>query len=233
MKFLALIVARSGSKGLPGKNLANLGGKPLLQWTLNFTKELVDANLIDDAFLSTDCPNMAKLAYNINQIKCPELRPPHLSGDHAKTSDVAKYTLQYLDSHQQKKYDYILLLQATSPFREIQTISKLISTAKTTVPDSVITCRKLEGVYETYLYRKQGANSLTTVSTRSMAQQYRRQDAAEVYLRSGNAYLTSVSYLFRKSHFVAENTNFVEVSQREAVNIDSRIDLELANRLIS
>ena len=232
MKCLALIVARGGSKGLPGKNLANLGGKPLLQWTLSFAKELKAAKLIDDAFLSTDCADMAQLADSISQIQCPELRPPHLSDDHAKTTDVAKYALQYLKSHQQKTYDYILLLQATSPFRNIQTISKLISSATTDSPDSVITCRKLEGVYEPYLYRKQGDGNLTTVSTRSMRTQYRRQDAADVFLRSGNAYLTKVSYLLTEGQFVAQNTKFVEVSDREAVNIDSQIDLELANSLI-
>ena len=230
LKILALVVARKGSKGLPGKNLANLGNRPLIKWSIEFTEMLIDEAIVSDAFLSTDSFEMARQARNTS-IFCPELRPANLSGDFAKISDVAKNVLRYYETEFDKTFDYLFLLQATSPFRQINTFLKMKQIAEETGTNSVITCKLLNGVFEPYLYlASNSSGELEQVSERNLDGTHRRQDAKEIYLRTGTGYLTKTKYLFSSSKFYDSKPCFVLVDDRQSTNIDSQLDLDMARR---
>jgi len=113
MKTLVVIPARSGSKGLPDKNIKVLNGKPLIHYSIEVAQQIFDN---EDICISTDSDKYIKIAEKTG-LRIPFVRPETLSTDNATTQDVL---LHCLDFYEQKGvfYDYILLLQPTSPFRE-------------------------------------------------------------------------------------------------------------------
>jgi CMP-N,N'-diacetyllegionaminic acid synthase len=114
LRILALIPARSGSKGLPGKNVLNFSGKPLIEWSISAAKH---ANYIDDVLVSTDSQNIADIAKNAGA-NVPFLRPFELSTADASIVDVIKHVWKTYLTSDGKNFDYVVLLQPTSPLRD-------------------------------------------------------------------------------------------------------------------
>ena len=111
--ILALIPARGGSKGIPGKNITPLGSKPLIAFTI---ESAIAADCFDDVVVSTDDRSIADIAI-LYGASVPFMRPPSLADDYAKTIDAEIHALRTLSS-MGKKYDILVLLQPTSPFRQ-------------------------------------------------------------------------------------------------------------------
>lgn len=111
--ILALILARGGSKRLPGKNMKPIGGKPMIAWTVAAAK---NSKYIDRIILSTDSNDIASAAQNAGA-EIPFKRPPELATDTASAIDVALHAINWLKDNERKHYDYLLLLQPTSPLR--------------------------------------------------------------------------------------------------------------------
>ena len=112
-KILAIIPARGGSKGLPDKNIKLLYGKPLIGWTISQAKA---SKYIDEIFVTTDCLKIADVAEQFG-IKVPFLRPKELATDSASSMDVVDHVLSYF-KEEGKHFDYIILLEPTSPLRK-------------------------------------------------------------------------------------------------------------------
>ncbi len=123
-KIIAVVTARGGSKGLPGKNIRPLCGKPLIVWTLEHAKKSV---YIDDVFVSTDSSEIVEICEQCG-VSVPHLRPAHLATDDASSVDVVKFTLDYLQG-EGFFYDYVLLLQPTSPLRKDSDLDAIIEFA--------------------------------------------------------------------------------------------------------
>lgn len=121
-KILAIIPARGGSKGLPRKNIKPLLGKPLIGWSIEQAKK---SKYIDEIFISTDSQEIAAIAVGFG-IKVPELRPAELASDAAPSSGFVLHTIQYYRQKGQE-FDYILLLEPTSPMRKKEDIDNAIS----------------------------------------------------------------------------------------------------------
>lgn len=121
-KILAIIPARGGSKGLPGKNIRTLGGKPLIGWTIEQAKR---SNYIDEIFISTDSKEIADIAESFG-VKVPELRPSDIATDSAPSSAFVLHTIN-LYRKRGAEFDYILLLEPTSPLRKRTDIDSAIS----------------------------------------------------------------------------------------------------------
>ncbi len=118
---LAIIPARGGSKGLPGKNIKNLNGKPLINWTI---EQALKCPLIDDIHVSTDSKEISEIAQTL--IPVDFLRPEYLSTDTTDVVDVALYVLDYYEKNFNKTYDILVLLEPTSPLRQATDISDAI-----------------------------------------------------------------------------------------------------------
>lgn len=121
-KILAIIPARGGSKGLPGKNIKMLCGKPLIGWTIEQAKKSV---YIDEIFISTDSDEIAEVAESFG-VKVPSLRPTELATD---ASPSSAFVLHTINLYRKKgiEFDYILLLEPTSPLRKKGDIDNAIS----------------------------------------------------------------------------------------------------------
>ena len=136
MKVLAIIPARGGSKGIPGKNLKKLGGKPLLYWPIDSALKVKG---IDKIVVSTDDNKIkeAALARGVDVVD----RPDHLAGDRSLVIDAIRYTVDELEKIGQN-YDIIVLLECTSPFKNVEHIERSIDLIKTRKADSVTTFKE-------------------------------------------------------------------------------------------
>ena len=120
--FLSIIPARAGSKGLKQKNLKELCGKPLVCWSIDAG---LKSKYIDEVMVSTDDYQIAEVAKTYGA-KVPFIRPKFLSKDTTPTFDVIEHAVQYYKSELKKEFDYIVLLEPTSPLREIEDIDNSI-----------------------------------------------------------------------------------------------------------
>ena len=120
-RLLAIIPARGGSKRLPGKNTAKLGGKPLISWTIDAAHLVPE---IDEIIVSTEDPKIAEIAQDYGA-NVPFVRPMFLSTDNARSVDVVTHALNYFSKIKQP-FDYVILLQPTSPFRDSRDIRNAI-----------------------------------------------------------------------------------------------------------
>ncbi len=123
-RILAVITARGGSKGLPGKNIRELNGLPLIAYTINSAKK---SKYLDRIFVSTDSGEIAAISEKYG-IKVPELRPKRLAEDNTSSVDVLLYTLDLCEKVD-NYYDYMMLLEPTSPLRRDTDIDSIIEIA--------------------------------------------------------------------------------------------------------
>ena len=127
-KIIAIIPARGGSKGIPGKNIKQICGKPLIAWTI---KQALSSRYIDEVFVSTDSKKIATVSKKYGA-GVPFLRPAKYALDSSPTSDAVIHTLDTFEA-MGKKFDYLMVLEPTSPLRkrnDIDSSIKLIATGK-------------------------------------------------------------------------------------------------------
>src|SRR5690606_35310248 len=133
MKVLGIIPARGGSKGVPGKNIRPLNGKPLIVYTI----EAALASRLTDVIVSTDDDAIANVAREAGA-NVPFRRPAELSGDSARSIPVAQHALKFMEEVNNTVYDAIMLLQPTAPFRTVEDINCALDILEATGADSVI-----------------------------------------------------------------------------------------------
>ena len=118
-KVVAVIPARGGSKGIPGKNLYEINGKPLVQLAVELAQS---HSAVDEVYITTDCEEIYSLSQQLG-VSTPELRPSHLSRDNSTTVDVVKYLVE---NGLLEQDDVLLLLQPPSPLRKLKHLNDII-----------------------------------------------------------------------------------------------------------
>lgn len=226
MRVLGLIPARGGSKGIPGKNLADLGGLKLLEWT---THAALGSSLTATV-LSTDDPAIARCGRETG-IEVPFLRPAELASDSALAIDVALHALGQLDSAEAASYDALMLLQPTSPFRTVEDINEAIALMSRTGADSVISVVDVGGHHPARMKRIVG-NRLVNPPFAEAVENQPRQELEPLFIRSGAIYLTRIATLRRRS-FMGSDARALVLPAERSVNIDTRLDLLLARAIIA
>jgi CMP-N,N'-diacetyllegionaminic acid synthase len=220
--FLAIIPARGGSKRLPNKNILPLLDKPLIHYSINAAKE---SKYIDEIALSSDSKNILSIAkeYEIMTIK----RPDTLASDTAGSYEVVEHVIKQL-----KSYDFIVLLQPTSPLRTAQHIDEAIELLKTKNADAVISVSESE---HSPLWSNKIDESLSMenfideeISTK------RSQDLPTYYRLNGAIYICNTQQLLKEKEFLfKENIFAYMMEQKHSVDIDTLIDFKLAEFLLS
>lgn len=217
-KVLALIPARGGSKGIPGKNIKDLAGKPLLAYTIESAKQ---CTLIDCILVSTDSRKIAEVAERYGA-KIPFLRPDFLAADTSKTIDAVCYTLDKL-AEAGETYDYLVLLQPTSPLRNSEDIEGAIYLAVESgrdvvsvseVNDSPILMRKCDE-----------SGKLTPLFHENST--VRRQDMPVYYRVNGSVYVNEIRNLSEETSFNDNPVGYIMPKER-SVDIDEPVDFEVA-----
>jgi CMP-N,N'-diacetyllegionaminic acid synthase len=222
VKVLGIIPARKNSKSIPSKNVALLCGKPLIEYTFGAAKESAWLNRI---VCSTDCPQVRELAerHSIEAIE----RPEHLAQDETPMIPVLQHALSVAG----ESYDAVMLLQPTCPMRRKDEIDGAVMLMKATEASSVIS------------YVDVGANHparmAILINQRVPYPAWGRglrwankQDLPQVYIRSGDIYLTRTEVLLG-GDLVGENPRAYLIPAERHLNIDTPRDLELAEFLLS
>lgn len=143
MRALGVITARAGSKGIPGKNLKLLRGKPLLAYTIEAAQH---AGVFDRLVLSTDDPAAADLARSLG-CDVPFMRPADLAQDHTPHLPVMQHVVGWLRQHEQYEADAVMILQPTSPLRRPEDIQASLDLLERTGADSVISVSDVPSHY--------------------------------------------------------------------------------------
>ena len=221
MKYLFVIPARGGSKGIPGKNIKLLGNKPLIHYSIEYARLFADDQ---DICVTTDSDEIATCALEIGY-KCSFLRPNHLATDKAGSYEVVQHALSLFDNLG-KPYDAVVLLQPTSPFREKQHLKEMLSLLSPKNDMIVSVCEAKGNPYynlfeentEGYLKVSKGEGCFT-----------RRQDVPPVYEYNGSIYVVSAESLRTKSAFRDfKAIKKYEMSEAYSIDLDTPTDWQRA-----
>lgn len=224
MKPLVIIPARGGSKGIPHKNIKPLAGKPLIYYSIDCARQLVDDI---DICVSTDDPEIIKCVEDYG-LKVPFVRPEELATDTAGTYEVLLHALDYYE-RQSRHYDLVILLQNTSPFRTASHVKEALSLYNSDV-DMVVSviespanpyCNIFEEDNEGYLHISKGEGNI-----------WRRQDAPKVYQYNGAIYIMNAETLkHTHMHKMQKRVKYV-MDELSSIDLDTMWDWQMAEMII-
>lgn len=222
LRVLALITARGGSKGLPGKNIRPAGGKPLLAWTVEAAR---GSRYCDRVVISTDDEAIAEAAL-AHGCEVPFMRPAQLATDTSSSMDVVMHALQALPG-----FDLLLLLQPTSPLRtsaDIDAACELLLAQQAPACVSVTPAR--ESPYWMYSV---GPDQALKPVVELPAGITRRQDLPLAYSLNGGVYLARTTWLQESRSFVTPQTVALVMPANRSLDIDTLEDFEAFTRAMN
>lgn len=218
MKVLGIMPVRSGSKGLPGKNIRVLNGRPLMEWA---GMALLNSKGIDRAICSTDDILMADVARNIG-LEVPFLRPKNLADDEAKVVDVICHALEFF-SKKGEYYSHVALVQATSPTVSHVDIEAAINIAKTEKVDTVISGYEVSSHHPNLMFTV-GANNRCAWYCDDKQEESRRQDFSKIYIRTGLVYIVKADLVAVNKTIYGPEIGYILVEEDRSIAIDVEND---------
>lgn len=221
-KILAVVVARGGSKGIPRKNIKDLCGKPLLAYTLGAAQK---SRLLTRTLVSTDDQEIADVS---KQYGCevPFLRPSELAQDKSTAIPVIQHALQWVKEASGEVYDYVMILQPTSPFRTAQDIDECIEKIVDTGADSVMSMVELTDFSTKKLKKIEDDVIVPLVEDEGKVSAFRDADV-KVYKRNCAIYLTKVECILQNDLFGKISRPYIMPADR-SLDINVPLDFELA-----
>lgn len=223
MTTVAFIPARGGSKGVPGKNVKLIAGKPLLAWSIEQAKS---ASLIDKIVVSTDCPEIAACARQYGA-EVPFMRPADISGDTATTESAMLHYCEWL-SARGEKFDNFLLVQATSPIRAAGRFDDAIRFFEAEQFNSLLTV--------TPSHRFFWKNPSAPEASYDFMKRPRRQDIPESdrrYMETGSFYITRWDDLVSTRNRLCGKVGMYITPEEESYEIDSLVDFKVCESIMS
>lgn len=214
-KILGLITARGGSKGLPGKNIKSAFGKPLIAWTIEAAQK---SKMIDRLVLSSDDDQIIKIAKKWG-CEVPFIRPSKFASDTASSIEVAMHALEKIPG-----YDYLIILQPTSPLRnEIDIDSSIKLILENHAPTCVSLCESSESPYLMHTIKKNG--SIQKILP-DMDKAKRRQDLPQTYILNGAIFIANIKWFKEYKTFISEETIGYLMPLDRSIDIDDFEDFE-------
>lgn len=231
-KVLALVPARQGSKGLPGKNIRQLGGKPLLAWPIAAAR---GSRYVDRVVISTDSPEFAVLAVEAGA-EAPFLRPAVLAGDTASSVDVILHAIDFLEASGER-FEYVVLLEPTSPLTESSDIDRALEMlfAQRTVADSIVGITAHVSAHPAFAVSRASSGLISPHASPDFGALPRRQDIAPLYALDGSLYASSVASIRERRSFYHDRTLSYVTPRWKSFEVDDLLDFicieaVLANR---
>jgi CMP-N,N'-diacetyllegionaminic acid synthase len=224
LRVLGLVPARSGSKGVPGKNTRCLGGRPLLVHT---ALAAVSAERLSAVVLSTDSQEIADLGLGAG-LEVPFIRPDHLALDDTPSLPVVQHAIDALAAGG-REFDAVCLLQPTSPIRPEGLIDACIDRLATSDADSVVTVRPLPDEHHPAWAFVEDLDGALRLYDGSPEPTIRRQDLAPAFVRDGAVYVTRVDVIIGGSLYGRRTLGVV--GPEHGINIDSEHDWARAEAL--
>lgn len=227
MGNIAIIPARSGSKGLVDKNIIDLAGKPLMYYTINAALE---SGCFDEVVVSTDSQKYAAIAKKCGAA-APFLRSSDTSGDRADSWSVVKEVLSGYEKFG-KKYDYAALLQPTSPLRNAEDIRNAFQKLNNVKANAVVSITEVEHPVQ-WCFTLENDNMMDAFA-KSPYSRMRRQDLQKHYRENGAIYIVDAKKIMNSEYdFYADRCVGYIMSQKNSVDIDTASDLFVAEAIMN
>ncbi|MEE9409079.1 MAG: acylneuraminate cytidylyltransferase family protein [Polaribacter sp.] len=216
MKVLAIIPARGGSKGIPRKNVVNFLGKPLIQWSI---EAALKSKVITDIAVSSDDDDILQEAKKNDSIIAIK-RPLELAQDSSRTEPVLAHVLETLKP---ENYDYLILLQPTSPLRTFEDIDLAFSILKDAKADSLISVCSLG--YHPYKSFKVDENGFLEGIINNDFPFSPRQELPITYRANGAIYIIRIKSFLKNKSLLTDKTIHFKMNIEKSLDIDTEADI--------
>lgn len=226
MHVLALITARGGSKGLPGKNILPLAGKPLIAWTIEAALNSRVSNLV---IVSTDDEEIAQVSRQYGA-EVPFLRPAELAQDDSDHISVVVHAIRWLEQNRKQVPDYVMLLQPTSPLRTAEDIDAAVQIAEEHEATAVVSVCEMK--QHPYLARSISEEGTLQEFVPAGLEYLRRQAFPSAYSINGAIYLNRSDSILRDRTFFPSDTYPYIMPAERSLDIDSAWDLHLTELIL-
>ena len=225
MNNLCTICARSGSKGVPNKNIKKIAGKPLIQHTIEQAKK---SKVFSDIIVSSDCKKILKIAekLGVHTLK----RTNQLSKDFVGKVDVIRDAAIKAQKMLDKKFDNVIDLDVTSPLRQVSDIHNSFKKFQNGNYQNLITgCVARKNPYFNMIEIKK---NVLSISKRTNKKIYSRQKSPQVFEMNASIYIWKNKALMNKSNLVTSKTAFYEMPEESSIDIDTMLDWKIVSFLM-
>ena len=226
MKILGIIPARGGSKGVPGKNIKMLAGKPLLQYTTDIA---LQCDLLEKVIVSSDDDTIIQVALGLG-VDIPFKRPFNLAEDKSPMLLVIQHALEFFKD-MSIEFDAVCLLQVTSPMRSLDFLNAALKKFNKSNTDSLVSVREVPHEYNPHWTFTCNENEYLNVATGEKEIVGRRQDLPKAFHRDGSIYITKTAVILDNNSLYGKTTTYIENKESSFVNIDNLEDWQKAEKL--
>jgi CMP-N-acetylneuraminic acid synthetase len=224
-QFLCVVPARGGSKRLPRKNILEIGGKPMISYSI---QAALEADLFDRVYVATDDETIASTAREYGAV-VPELMPESLCGDQVPSHQPAQHLAKKL-ADEGNKYDTLVLLQPTSPLRVPADIEDGVETFRSDDYDFVVSVSHID---PHYFHWAMEANE-DDYWRMHFGDQYlkERPKLPDKFRPTGSVKIANLQALQREGHFFASKCGAFEVPRRRSVHVGTKFEFDVADSLL-
>ena len=227
-RVLAIIPARGGSKGVPRKNIRIVGGRPLIEYTIETA--LAARDLFHRVIVSTDDEETAEISRRAGA-EVPFMRPPELATDTARSLHVVQHATRFVESEDNVKMDWIMLLQPTDPFRLPEDLSGSLELARSTQCDSVISVVQVFASHPMLMKRIE--NGRLRPWCVDEPEGTRRQDyKPDAYMRNGAVYLSRRDLVMEEGSLFGKDSRAYIMPAERSVSLDTAMDLAMIEAMM-
>jgi len=227
---LAIVPARGGSKGLPGKNKRILHGKPLVAWPIGAA---LGSRHVDRVLCTTDDPEIRDIAL-AHGAHAPFLRPAHLASDTASSIDAILHAVDHL-AGQGEHYDYVLVLEPTSPLTTSADVDAALARLHARGADagSIVGVAAVESTHPEYDVRLGADGLISPYMAPDFKSLKRRQEIEPLHFLEGSLYISTLASLRSERSFYHGRTLGYEVPRWKSVEIDELVDFLIVETLLA
>ncbi len=224
-KILCVIPARAGSKGLPGKNIKKLLGKPLIAYSIEHAR---GSKYIDRTIVSTDSKKIAEVARNLGA-EVPFLRPKRLAKDKSSTINVLLHAIDWMEKREKFAFDILVLLHVTTPLRNAKDIDRSIELLFKKKTDNIfsVTEAHRNPYFNMVEFNKSGKITLVKKGRYTS-----RQSAPDVFDMNSSIYVWWKDVLKNRKSLFSKTTRIYLMPKERSIDIDDYIDFKVAEMLL-
>lgn len=224
---LCTICARGGSKGVKNKNIKNINGKPLIAYTI---EQAIKSQLFDHIVVSTDSDDISRVAKEYGA-EVFFKRSDEMASDTAGKLDVIRDTFVKSEVYYNKRYDYLIDLDATAPLRSIDDIFNSFTQFKKADNDNLITAMpsRRSPYFNLVEVNKEGIVSLSKTLDNKVV---RRQDAPETYDMNASIYIWKRDVILNENSIFLEKTGLYVMPEERSIDIDNPLDFEFVEFIL-
>lgn len=221
---VAIIPARGGSKGIPGKNILKIAGKPLIAWSI---EHALNAKCVDSVWVSSDSKEILEIAKAYGAK--PILRPDYLSRDEATSESAWLHAVDYIEEHQNAEIDAVIAMQATSPIRGDDDLDSALKKFRYENLDSLLSVT----IVEDHFQWRMGKKGPQSVKGYDFKNRKRRQDLEVTFLENGSFYIFTPKVLRTTKNRLGGKIGFFQQKKHKMFQIDEPDDVLLCEAILN